>query len=129
MDNLEELVVSGKELDRKLVSDILGPYLRLDRDSCTIRPLPEWEKLKARSKVLLYLVSRKAMVALGFDMKVEGATAGDVVDGTGMPKGTVNPALRELLDNHFIDQEKKDGRYYIPNPLIERVKSILGKKS
>ena len=126
-DELESLVVSGKDMDRRLVAEILTPYVRLDRDGCNIRPLEGWRKLKAQAKILLYLLSRKAMLALDFGLPIEGATAGDVANSTGMKKGTVNPALRELLSDRLIDQAK-DGRYFVPNHAIERVKATLGEK-
>lgn len=126
-DELESLVVSGKEIDRSLVAETLSPYMRLDRDACNIRPLNSWNNLKAPAKILLYLLSRKAMLALDFGIPIEGATAGDVANDTGLRKGTVNPALRVLLSDRLIDQAK-DGRYFVPNHAIERVKAKLTEK-
>lgn len=126
-DELESLVVSGKDIDRSLVAETLGPYIRLDRDACNIRPLDRWNDLKAQAKILLYLLSRKAMLALDFGLPIEGATPGDVANDTGLRKGTVNPALRVLFSDRLIDQAK-DGRYFVPNHAIERVKTKLTKK-
>lgn len=126
-NELESLVVSGKDMDRRLVAEILAPYVRLDRDGCNIRPLEGWSNLKAQAKILLYLLSRKAMLALDFGLPIEGATAGDVANDTGLKKGTVNPALRGLLSDRLIDQAK-DGRYFVPNHAIERVKATLCEK-
>ena len=80
-DELEALVVSKKELDRKLLADILSPYVRLDRDDCDIDTLEAWLGLGTDLKILVYLLARKAMVALGFDLGVEGATAREVAMG------------------------------------------------
>lgn len=124
MNDLESLVVSGKEMDRKLVGEILAPYVRLDRDACKIRPTEVWDRLKASQKILLYLLSRKAMIALDFPLEAEGATAGEVASDTGLRTGTVNPALRRLLSDRLVDQEK-DGRYLIPNHAIERIRALL----
>jgi hypothetical protein len=126
-DELESLVVSGKDMDRSLVAETLAPYIRLDRDACNIRPLDRWNNLKAPDKILLYLLSRKAMLALDFGLSMEGATAGEVANDTGSRKGTVNPALRVLLRDRLIDQAK-DGRYFVPNHAIERVKAKLTEK-
>jgi len=120
---LEGLLVSGQELDKKLVADVLNPFLRIDRETCTIRPLPEWEKLKTNSRILLYLLARKAMVALALPLKEEGATATEVSVGTGLKQGTVNPALRALLDMQLVRQTK-ERKYFVPNQVIERVKSV-----
>lgn len=125
-DELEELVVSGKDLDRRLVASMLSPYLRLDRDECAIRPLASWSNLQANSKILLYLLARKAMVALDFPLDIEGATTTEVINNTGIKEGTVKPALRRLLGDNIIAQSK-DRRYFVPNYAIERIKSILSK--
>lgn len=125
-NELEALVVSGKEMDRKLVADMLEPYLRLDKDTCSIRPLESWYALKAYLKILLYLVARKAMMALDFNLPLEAASAGDVANNTGLKTGTVNPALRGLLDDRVVNQDD-EGRYFVPNHAIEKIKSMLRK--
>ena len=125
-DELEELVVSGKDLDRRLVASALSSYLRLDRDECAIRPLASWSNLQANSKILLYLLARKAMVALDFPLNIEGATPTEVTNNTGIKEGTVKPALRRLLGDNIIAQSK-DRRYFVPNYAIERIRSILSK--
>ncbi len=126
-DDLESLVVSGKDVDKKLVAQILSPYVKLDKDACNIRPTEGWNSLKAYEKIIIYLLSRKAMVALDFNIPSESASTSEVAKDTGLKTGTVNPALRNLLDdNRLVDQEK-DGRYFIPNHAIERVKAMLNK--
>ena len=121
---LESLLVSGKELDRKLVADILSPYLRIDKDTCDIRPLIAWGEVKAYIKILLYLLARKAMIALGLDLPEESASATEIMRNTGLKKGTVNPALRALFEDRIVEQSK-ERRYYIPNHAIEKVKTII----
>ena len=123
-NELEDLVISGKELDKKLVVEVLSPYLRLDKDSCSIRPLEGWNNLSANLKILLYLVARKAMLALSFDLETEGAIASEVINDTGLKKGTAYPALRIMLSDRTINQSK-DGRYFIPNFAVERIKTML----
>ena len=123
-DELEALVVSGKDVDRKLVADILAPYVRLDKDVLNIRPLEAWNELKAQPKILIYLLSRKAMLALDFSLIAEGGTPSEVANDTGLKQGTVNPALRGLLGDRLVAQDK-DGRYFIPNHAIERVKALI----
>lgn len=124
-EELESLVVSGKDIDRKLVTEILTPYLRLDKDACNIRPLETWDQLKAWQKILLYLLARKAMAALGFNIAEEAATPTEVATDTGLKQGTVNPALRALTTDDRLTQWNEGGRYFIPNHAIERVKAML----
>ena len=123
-DELEDLLVSGKELDRKLVNEILSPYLRIDKDTCAIRPLSTWADLKAYVKVLLYLVARKAMVALSLSLPEESASATEIMQDTGLRKGTVNPILRRFFGDRILEQTEEK-RYYIPNHALEQVKALI----
>jgi hypothetical protein len=123
-DELESLLVSGKEIDKKLVTEILSPYLRIDKETSNIRPLSTWGDVKAYVKILLYLVARKAMVALGLNLPEESASATEIMQNTGLKKGTVNPALRGLFDDRVVEQTK-ERRYYIPNHALERVKAMI----
>ncbi len=123
-NELESLLVSGKELDQKLVVEILSPYVRIDKDECSIRPLGSWNDLKAYLKILLYLLARKAMVALELDLKEESASATEIMQDTGLKKGTVNPALRALFDSRVVEQTK-ERRYFVPNHAIEKVKAMV----
>jgi len=128
MAELEDLVVSGEELDKKLVAEILAPYVRLDKDKCSIRPTEGWVRLSEEQKILIYLLARKAMLALSFGLTAEGATASEVVQETGVKKGTAHPALRKLLDATRLLQQSKDGRYSVPNYAIPQIKSMLSEK-
>ena len=127
-DELESLLVSGKEIDRKLVAEILSPYLRIDRETCDIRLLSSWNDLKANIRILLYLIARKAMVALGLPLSEERVSATEITQKTGMKKGTVNPILRDLFGDKVIEQSD-DKKYYIPNFAIEKVKAMISEAS
>ena len=123
---LEGLLVNGKEIDKKLVAEILSPHLRIDQETCDIRPLSSWGNLKAYTKILLYLLARKAMKALDLGLEQESASATEIMKNTGLRKGTVNPALRRFFEDSVLEQTK-DKRYFIPNHAIERVRAIISK--
>jgi hypothetical protein len=124
IDELEGLLVDGKDLDKKLVAEILSPYLRIDQQTLDIRPQGTWDGLKAHLKILLYLLARKAIKALDLNLPEESASATEIMMKTGLKRGTVNPALRELFKDGTVIQTKKK-RYLIPNHAIERVKTII----
>lgn len=124
-DELEDLFVSGEEMDRKLVAEILSPYLKIEKETCNIRPLSSWNDVKAYIKILLFLVARKAMKAFGLDLPEEAASAADVIRSTGLKSGTVYPALRQLLEQHRVVEQTTDGKYYVPSYSIEKVKSMI----
>lgn len=123
-DELENLLVDGRELDRKLVSEILSPYLRIDRETLDIRPLATWDNLKSHIKILLYLLARKAMLALDLKLPEEGASATEIMYKTGLKRGTANPSLRKLFEDGAVKQTEKR-LYFIPNHAIEKVKAMI----
>jgi len=123
-DALEALVVSEKKLDRNLVADILSPYVKLDRDTSNISPLEAWLGLGTDTKILVYLLARKAMVLLRFGLEAEGATASEVARDTNLKLGAVNPLLRKMYAEGILDRSK-DRRYFVPNDAIERVAEKL----
>ena len=128
MSELEDLVVSGAEMDQSLVKGILAPYLRLDKETCSIRPTEKWGELGNEEKIIVYLVARKAMRALDFPLEVEEAAASEVVKQTGIPEGSAYPRLRSLLKERLVDQIGKRGGYLVPNHALPRIKSRLSQK-
>jgi len=124
VNELEQLVVTGKELDRKLVADILEPYVRLDKDACEIRPTPAWARLDNAQKTLLYLLARKAMRALDLPLEQEEAGPSEIAKSTGIKPGTIAPLIRRLYDERLVDQTR-ERKYFIPSHAIETIKSLV----
>lgn len=126
-EELEALVVSETELDQELVAGILSPYVRLDKDACDIRPLEAWLGLGTDLRILVYLLARKAMVALGFGSEAEGATASEIALDMNLEQDTVNSVLRKMRSEGALDRAK-DRRYFVPNHAVERIKGMISKQ-
>jgi len=127
-DPLDELFVDGNEIDKKLVAELLTRYIKIDKTTCEIRPLPEWNNLKENIKILIYLLARKAMVAYKLNIGEEAASNTEIEDNTGLNKNTMNPALRRFIDDKVLKQTKEQ-KYFIPNHAVEIVKNkIIGKQ-
>ena len=122
-NELDDLFVDGKEIDKKLVAEILLPYVKIDKNTCEIRPLRPWNDVKAYIKILIYLLARKAMVAWGLNIE-EAASNTEIISNTGLKRGTVHPAVRQLYDEKNLEQTKEK-KYYVPNYSIEKVKSMI----
>ncbi len=121
---LEELVIDTQELDRELVAGLLAPYLRLDRRSGDVVPLPSWEEVPTEGRVLLYLLARRAMRALNLPISGAAATPIEIERATGIPGGSVRPALRRLLKSHAVAKSSGTG-YIVPNCAMARVQQQL----
>jgi len=124
MTQLDALFVSGDEVDEGVVADILSPFLRVDRDSCSIVPNERWLKANNNLKIMLFLVARKAMKLRGLAIDNEGALPSEIENDTGIKGGSVRPRLKSLLDEKVISRTK-DGRYFVPNYSLARISSIV----
>ncbi len=121
---LEDLVVDGRELDRELVGTLLHPYLRIDRASGEVIPLPAWDAMPTEARVLLYLLARRAMRALDLPVGRDAASPVEIERATGIPGGSVRPALKRLLKARAV--AKQDGiGYIVPNYALSRVREYL----
>jgi len=123
-DELEALVIGEKKLDRKLLADILSPYVRLDKDTSNISPLEAWLGLGTDLRILVYLLARKAMILLQFDLEAERATANEIARDTNLKQDAVNPLLRKMYAEGILDRSK-GRRYFVPDDVIERVRERL----
>jgi hypothetical protein len=124
IDDLEALVIGEKKLDRKLVADILSPYVRLDRDTRNISPMEAWLGLGTDLKILVYLVARKAMMLLRFGLEAERATANEIADDTNLKLDAVNRLLRNMYAEGLLERSK-GRRYFVPDDVLDRVMERL----
>ena len=124
MTALEELVIDAREIDRELVATFLKPYLRIDGPTRGIVPLPAWAVVPNEARVLLYLVARKAMMALNLGLPNEGATPAEIERATGIPGGSVRPALRRLLKGRLVERDLAGG-YLVPNYAMLKTQSYV----
>jgi predicted transcriptional regulator len=120
IDDLEALVIGEKKLDRKLVADILAPYVRLDRNTRNISPLEAWLGLGNELKILVYLVARKAMVLLRFGLEAERASANEIADDTNLKLVAVNRLLRNMYADGLLERSK-GRRYFVRDDALDRV--------
>lgn len=121
---LDDLLVDSRELDRALVADVLGPYVRIDRGSGDLIPLPAWDDVSNEARVLLYLLARRAMRALELPVPGEGASPVEIERATGIPGGSVRPALKRLLKARAVSKHTGAG-YVVPNYALSRVREYI----
>ncbi len=124
MTALEDLVVDARELDRELVGALLAPYLRIDRATCEVVPLPPWDEAPNEVRVLLYLLARRAMRALDLPLSRDAATPVEIERATGIPGGSVRPALKRLLKARVVAKQATIG-YIVPNYAMSRVREYI----
>jgi DNA-binding transcriptional ArsR family regulator len=115
-DPLSDLLLDSDEVDRTRLADTLKDILGVDAKTGKIVLKPGYHSLKTRHKVLAYLLGMKVAVLLGKAIS-EPVLPKDIQDGTGLPKGTVNPKLVELKEAKLVTQDKA-GKYYVAHHQI-----------
>lgn len=123
-EQLDELFVSGKEVDQELVAKVLAPFLKIDRDSCTIIPNERWQELNNDLKIILFLLARKAMTLRGLAIDNEGALPSEIEKETGVKGGSIRPKLKELYEQKTINR-MNNGRYIVPSYSLTRIKAMV----
>jgi hypothetical protein len=110
-DPLASLLLNAEEVDRASIARALQDYVGVDNTSGKIILKASFDKLGARQKLIAYLLGKKVAKLLG-KIELELTSPRDIQSETGIPKGTVNPKLRELVDSRLISQTKA-GEYFI----------------
>ena len=124
MNGLEDLLIDARDLDRDLVAGLLAPYLRIDRSTCEVIPLAPWDEAPNETRVLLYLLARRAMRALSLPVKQDAASPVEIERATGIPGGSVRPALKRLLKARAVAKQTGTG-YIVPNYAMNRVREYI----
>ena len=122
-DPLDKLLLSADEVSREMLADLLEKWIRIDPETGSIVPVEGWHVLKPRQRIFLFLLGRKAAALKGI-VQTEGALPKAISESTGLPKGTVNPLLRQLADERLLAQDKQ-GAYYVPPYAAGRVKELV----
>lgn len=122
-DPLDKLMVTAGEVSRDMLADLLEKWIRLDPQSGAVIPLEAWHTLRPRQSILLFLLGRKAATLKNI-IEGEGAAPKVIAEATGVPKGTVNPTLRDLVKERLLAQDT-EGKYYVPPYAVGKVKDVI----
>lgn len=119
-DHLDDLFVEEGNINKELVRRILIDYVRLTREGGII-PLDNFNKLSASAKILIVLLSKRAMAAK--EICSEYVSPKEISDLTGLATGTVNPTVRTLQGSGLVKNE--GGKYKLPNYALSQVEKFL----
>ena len=122
-DPLTDLLLDAAEVDRARLSSALSDILGIDVDSGLVVLKPGFGRLNARGKLLAYLLGRKAAVLLG-KADTEAVAPKDISREAAMPPGTVNPKLRELLDDRLASTTESSEYYVAPAQVLPAIEEL-----
>jgi DNA-binding IclR family transcriptional regulator len=88
-------------------------------------PTQGWARLSPDAKILVFLLARKAMVALpDVALAIEGAAPREIERDAGIKGGTLRPKLVRLRKEGLLAQDD-EGRYYVPTHAVLRAKTLV----
>jgi hypothetical protein len=121
-DALDALFVQEAEISNEVLRDLLVKYVQFSPEG-KIFTKAEFTRLPNKQKILVILLSKKV---LKLKISLEEETTGlDVINSTGLTRGSVYPALRELQEKDRL-VTSKDGKYWIPNYAINNIRQMFG---
>jgi hypothetical protein len=108
-DPLEALLVDENTVAREELAKGLAPFLQLTNEG-SVLPLPSFDDLDSKTKVLCALLGIKALAMLG-RRESDRVSPAELIEMTNMAPGTVRPKLSKLAEERLIT--KADGAYWI----------------
>lgn len=120
--SLEDLLVDEEQLNEELLANTVGEYVNIGKDSGNLVPKEVYNDLNSKEKTVVALLAQKARFELGM-AEEEWLTPSDLSELSGVKKGTIYPAVRDLADKGVVRDE--DGEYMIPSVKVEQAKKYL----
>ncbi len=118
-----ELFVDRERPDLNQLLRIAKPFLRLDGVSKRVIHTKAWSALNNPSKILTHLIGMKILHIEGV-VDIEGLTATEIGDATGINSNSVRPTLGRLLDANMVTTDA-DKRYFVPNYQMNAIEEDL----
>ncbi len=125
-DPLDDLIVRPGQIEgaqRQMLRDMVAPFAGIDVTSGTVHFREEADMLSSRHRVLVYLLARIALAVksgegAGTPVLVREASPKEIERDTGLPGGTVRPALKHLVQAHLV--HKGGDKYTVPASWFKR---------
>lgn len=118
----EDLLVDEEELNEELLVQTVGNYVKIGNESGELVPEDDYHKLTAKEKIAVVLLAQKARYELDLADE-EWLSPAEISELSGVKTGTVHPAVRDLEDGGYANNE--DGSYRIPTIKVEKTEKLL----
>lgn len=129
-DPLKKLYVDQKSINRDLLVKLLVDLISIDQTS--LKPVFKraYYKLREKDKILVYLLYKRALVALG-RIKEEnmGEMPKKISKETGVEYNSVRGYLSQLSRQNMVDKSKLFSGYYILSNALFKIQEELGIKT
>src|SRR5436309_886206 len=120
---LEGLLTDETEINETLLSQILSQYVKIANRSGLPIFTQDYARLTNAGKILVYLLTRKAAIALGLLNEGEAVTPREISEASGVAYDSVKPTLSSLARARVVS--RIDGRYTCPNHILSRATQLI----
>lgn len=118
---LSDLVKKDEDVREELLAGALFPFMEFT-ESGELLPTPAYKRLDTKKKVVVILLCGLALSQLG-KRKNYKLTPKEITTASGIPAGSVRPALKGLLKDRIVAME--NGEYWIPTHNFAEVQNML----
>jgi len=115
----DDLLIDEEEVSGTLLTETLIDYIRIGDESGSIVPQNAYEDLTIQEKIVVILLAQHALEGLD-KAEEQWLTPSAIAERSGIKKGSVYPAVRELDDEDIVVSD--DGSYRIPTHSLETAK-------
>lgn len=120
--SLDDLLVDEQEINEGVLVGLLDDYIRIGREEGNLYPKPKFESLNSKQKTALVLLAQHARYKLGL-AETEWLPPAEISELSGVKRGTIHPAVRELNELNLVQTE--DGDYRVPPPKLLAVREFI----
>lgn len=113
---IEKLFTDSGPFDQAEIVKVLEPLISIARNTNQVFFL---KKMKVADKILTFALVKKLLFVSGHSKEGGHISAAEVSKNTGLPKGSIDTAFKQLRDGKYIVGKGK--KYEIPNPKISQV--------
>lgn len=121
--SLKQHTVRKREVTEQAIAAVIADRCKYDVELGEVVLLPAFSALRARLKILVYLVALRGWQFLKPGTGSERAGPTDIARAVGLPSGTVKPLLRELATGNIL--HARNGAYMVPDHNIAHVERLL----
>lgn len=119
---LTELFVDTKEVDQRLLTDVLKPYIGIEKGNKKLVPRTGFASLEITPRIRVVLLAQYALTSLGIS-NLCSVSAAEIEKIVRHSQSKVSGVLSRLQTNGEID--KDDSGYFIPVFNVELVAKMV----